>query len=766
MFSFSPRWHDLAVQLAQSLVVGHRALAHEELVVADGLHLEIVVEFRDFLQRLVALSRQHGAEQLAGFAGAAHDQSLAIALDDAARQARRAVKVVQMALADDAVEVGDARLRGGQQDDVVGLLARVDGEAGVDLPEHGDVFQALQLREHLHQHHGRGPRIVHGAVGVGQRNAHQLAQRAQLVVLEPRIQIARKGQRVQGGKVELPPDQRERAPEEGHVELGVVRHQHRALTELREVGHGLLQRPLAAQHAGRDARDLHDLLRQRPAGIDELGELGHLHAVFKAHRADFDDLVGVGVQPRGLHVQHHEGRAVEGLVRRALDDVRRVLDEIALAAGDELDSRLLGRAEGLGEGLHHAVVGDGHGPVAPRRRLLDEVGGRGAGVHGGEGGVQMQLHALFRRGIPAHGLFGLHDVVDHQHHLALEVVVAIAAAGGDPLAVLQRRRQRVGLRLNALRVLAAAPAAQKQLAVDRTEGIAYQERHDLRLAVLGVAHVQPGDLAAHGAAPHVLGQLVHGQHRVVDGLAVNRVHRRGLLSAAGGLRGLGRVHGQRLGLPGAGGGDLADAPLVVAGELNAHGAADVEQLGHQLFQHAVHAAGLQIVHALGGGHADGQLLAVQTPSAALPVDERHGAGALVANLLLHQPRGHGQVRAHRVAQREIAHPRLHAHHRKGRGHARRDELVLVPAQNPRRLKGHAHVARLFRNRHPRQRQALQKRAVVGLDQLFPSLTHVLLLAKRGSRVLCAFPARVKFGSSIRSAGRADSPRRRTSSHSA
>ena len=76
---------DFAVQLAQPLVVGHRALAHEELVVADGLHLEIVVEFRDFLQRLVALSRQHGAEQLAGFAGAAHDQSLAIALDDAAR---------------------------------------------------------------------------------------------------------------------------------------------------------------------------------------------------------------------------------------------------------------------------------------------------------------------------------------------------------------------------------------------------------------------------------------------------------------------------------------------------------------------------------------------------------------------------------------------------------------------------------------------------------------------------------------------------------
>ena len=86
---------DLPVQLAQPLVVLHRALAHEERVVADRLHLEVIIEPRDFLQISgFALARQHRAEQLARFARASDDQPLAVFLDQAARNARRAVEIV------------------------------------------------------------------------------------------------------------------------------------------------------------------------------------------------------------------------------------------------------------------------------------------------------------------------------------------------------------------------------------------------------------------------------------------------------------------------------------------------------------------------------------------------------------------------------------------------------------------------------------------------------------------------------------------------
>ena len=72
---------------------------------------------------LCVLARQHGAEEFPGLAGAADDEALAVLLDQFARHARRAVEVVEVAFADEAVEVGHARLVFRQKDDVVGLRA-------------------------------------------------------------------------------------------------------------------------------------------------------------------------------------------------------------------------------------------------------------------------------------------------------------------------------------------------------------------------------------------------------------------------------------------------------------------------------------------------------------------------------------------------------------------------------------------------------------------------------------------------------------------
>ena len=59
--------------------------------------------------------------------------------------------------------------------------------------------------------------------------------------------------------------------------------------------------------------------------------------VLEAHRANFDDFILIGIEARGFKVQHHKGRLLQKAVVAAGDDLRGVLNEIALAAGDKLD---------------------------------------------------------------------------------------------------------------------------------------------------------------------------------------------------------------------------------------------------------------------------------------------------------------------------------------------------------------------------------------------------------------------------------------------
>ena len=189
---FIAKGEDPAVDVAQALFVLHRALAHEEGVVADGLYLQIVVEAGDALQCLCVLARQHGAEEFPGLACAADDEALAVFFDQFARHARRAVEVVEVAFADEAVEVGHARLVLGQKDDVVGLRAGVGLEGVVDVVKARNV-QAFQRFE---EHQTGGAGVVHGAVGVFQRYVQMLADRAQFVVAQLLVGVAGEGQRV------------------------------------------------------------------------------------------------------------------------------------------------------------------------------------------------------------------------------------------------------------------------------------------------------------------------------------------------------------------------------------------------------------------------------------------------------------------------------------------------------------------------------------------------------------------------------------------
>ena len=91
------------------------------------------------------------------------------------------------------------------------------------------------------------------------------------------------------------------------------------------------------------------------------------------------------------------------------DAVVQIVDKIALHAIEDLDFPL-GCMPRIGERLAHAVVCDGDGGMAPGDGLTDGVGGIGQGIHIGHLRVQVQLHPLLGRCIPASLVRDLHDV--------------------------------------------------------------------------------------------------------------------------------------------------------------------------------------------------------------------------------------------------------------------------------------------------------------------------------------------------------------------
>ena len=73
---------DTAVVVTQFLVVTGDTLPDHELVIADRLYLQIIVELRQFLDTFLRLLVHHSPEKFAGFAGASEDKTLPVFLED------------------------------------------------------------------------------------------------------------------------------------------------------------------------------------------------------------------------------------------------------------------------------------------------------------------------------------------------------------------------------------------------------------------------------------------------------------------------------------------------------------------------------------------------------------------------------------------------------------------------------------------------------------------------------------------------------------
>ena len=100
---------------------------------------------------------------------------------------------------------------------------------------------------------------------------------------------------------------------------------------------------------------------------------------------------------------------------------------------------------GIGEGLHHTVVGDGNGGVAPLDGPLDNGLAIAQGVHHGHLGVEVELNALLLGGVLAplgHG--HLVDAVGLQHHVVFEAAHIQPPLDLDPLALFDALDDGVG----------------------------------------------------------------------------------------------------------------------------------------------------------------------------------------------------------------------------------------------------------------------------------------------------------------------------------
>ena len=292
--------------------------------------------------------------------------------------------------------------------------------------------QLLHFAEEVGQHIGHGGRVVAGPVVVEGRQLKVLGHDVQLILAQVGQQVLGQDQAVDGGV--LKGDAVFPAPggDKAHVKVRIVGGQGPVPHKVQKGPQGLLLAGGSLQHLIGDAGELNDLrVQDAPGGDKGVEPLPHL-SMFQHHCADLDDDLPPPVQAGGLDVKTDD-LVVKGLIGPAVDHhpVVHVVDIIGLHAEQYLD--VLGRVLGVGEGVGHAVVGDGDSGVAPPLRPLDHVlvraddrvglkAHRRQGVHGGHVGVQMQLHPLLRGGVLALLLGGGGDGHGLQHHVAIKAV--------------------------------------------------------------------------------------------------------------------------------------------------------------------------------------------------------------------------------------------------------------------------------------------------------------------------------------------------------
>ena len=206
-------------------------------------------------------------------------------------------------------------------------------------------------------------------------------------------------------------------PDEAGIKARVVRHQHTAFTEGEKFRQHLLNGRSARHHFIVDAGELFDLKRDGHLRVHKGGKTVRdlPLAVFNFHfyGADLDDPVFHRRKSRGFNIEYHIA-PVQRLAFSICDDLLQIVHQIGLHTVNHLEKvvpvrvlvpgllpffllrlpQIVYEMVGVREGLHHAVVRDGDGRMAPLIGALHDVLHLGNAVHVAHLGMAVQLHPL------------------------------------------------------------------------------------------------------------------------------------------------------------------------------------------------------------------------------------------------------------------------------------------------------------------------------------------------------------------------------------
>ena len=113
-----------------------------------------------------------------------------------------------------------------------------------------------------------------------------------------------------------------------------------------------------------------------------------------------------------------------------------IRQQITFAAEDKLYIILIGCFLCFGEGMHHAVIGDGNCLMPPFCGKLDDFGYAAGRIHCGHTGMQMQLHPFFLGIIHALFIFNTVYVVGKDAIILSIRIIAVSAANHERRALL------------------------------------------------------------------------------------------------------------------------------------------------------------------------------------------------------------------------------------------------------------------------------------------------------------------------------------------
>ncbi len=372
-----------------------------EVVVRQRLHLQIIIEGGDVQKLRFVGTADHVLEQLSHDTGAADDQSLPPLLKQRLRDPGRFPEIGKMALRNQAIQIDAAHIILCQQNDMVAGqlhdIRRMIKLQFVDLRklrhppglQHVD-FLDVDLRG--------AARVIHRPVMVFQGNLQILRHRVQLEAVEMRQQQAGQAHCIHNsgikGKSQLPG----LGANEAGVEFRVVRHDHRRAAPFQEAGQHQLNGIRRHYHGIVNAGELCDA-----EGNGHLRVHKDIHSVddlvaLQLHGADLDDVIVRGAEARGLDVEDHR-QLLQTLALFVHNNGLEIIYKIALAAVDQLKIlviSLLFKINGsIRKGLHHTMIGDGHGLHAEGNCRIDVVVHIRHAVHIRHFGMQMKLYPLF-----------------------------------------------------------------------------------------------------------------------------------------------------------------------------------------------------------------------------------------------------------------------------------------------------------------------------------------------------------------------------------